>query len=736
MKAESRGGRLLRSHYLWASVVYVVLTIIFTWPLAANFLSFANGNIQDIFHELWYLRLGSTAPFGPFFLFSTNTILYPTGAPLYFQVTSPFNTLIFAALSPFFGEIASYNYLYMLTFFLSALFMYVFALYLTKNKYAAFLAGVIFGFAPIHIAQGLGHLNIMSAEFIPLFGYFLMKLVKEVDRRTTNAIYLAIAMALNAMCDLHMLLMVLTLSASFLIYYFLFQARSIFNKSFISRFSLAFVIGGLFTFLIYFQTIYGLLFAHQSAVAATPPFNSHYSADLLAFFLPPPSSPVLGQYTAPIYRNFLGNPLSIVYVGWTAILLAIVGIVAFRKSKEVLLWLFVALVGFLISLGPYIVVNGSVTPIPGIWQWFYFLVPFFKSFRTPYRFDYLIMLAVAVLSSYGVTAIMDRAQKDERTFGVTSMRVLKAGIAIIFCFLLIIEFITIPFPMTYLGIPKGYQILASDHSNYVVLEVPLNFSVQEYLYYQSLYSQPLVNGQVSRTPQSSKSFAQTTPFIDQLGQRFPGKAPPDIINQSQVTALKIAPYILTQYNIKYIIVHKDLLTSTHYSSIYNLVSNVTGPPIYQDNLMTIFEVHTPAGGGGIMSLLNSDSHLSTYSLLYGGWYQYGRFGAGSRSMDYSAGLTVFSKSVRSAQVQFGARGVTGNYTIEISVNQKVIDSVYVTSKNYTLFSTPSFNLNQGENQVLFYSTGGCKGIPVTNSGGIAVPGTPCVSVQFSSISVT
>src|SRR5207247_7540664 len=68
--------------------------ILFTWPLAANFTNFANGSVQDVYHELWYLNLDYHLPYGPFFALHTNSILYPYGVPLYFQVFSPLHAII------------------------------------------------------------------------------------------------------------------------------------------------------------------------------------------------------------------------------------------------------------------------------------------------------------------------------------------------------------------------------------------------------------------------------------------------------------------------------------------------------------------------------------------------------------------------------------------------------------------------------------------------------------------
>jgi hypothetical protein len=121
---------------------FILLTILFTWPLALNFGTFINASTEDSFHELWYLAFGSSSVYGPFFTFYTNSIQYPTGAGLYFQVVSPFNTSFFLVLSKFFGDIVAFNTLYMFTFVASATTMYIFVQYLTKNKYAALVAGM------------------------------------------------------------------------------------------------------------------------------------------------------------------------------------------------------------------------------------------------------------------------------------------------------------------------------------------------------------------------------------------------------------------------------------------------------------------------------------------------------------------------------------------------------------------------------------------------------------------
>ncbi len=289
-----------RGDYIFALCLYVILTIIFTWPLATNFSTFVNGNSFDVFHELWYLHLGSTSPTGPFFVFSSMMSYFPTGTPLYFQVLSPFNTLNFAWLAPLFGEVVAYNVLYMFTFFFAGFTTYVFVKYLTKNNYAAFLAGLAFAFAPIHTGQGFDHLNIMSAEFIPLFAFFMVKMARE--RNSWNSVYTGAAMVLNAMCDLHMFLLCGAMFVVYHIYTFLTQRKLMANRGYIQRLIVMSVFTGLVGFVVYFQTVYGLFFVPKTIGAASSAtrYFSARSADLVSFFVPSSANPFLSRYVSSI----------------------------------------------------------------------------------------------------------------------------------------------------------------------------------------------------------------------------------------------------------------------------------------------------------------------------------------------------------------------------------------------------------------------------------------------------
>jgi hypothetical protein len=726
-----------RGDYVFALCLYIVITVLFTWPLATNFTSFVNGNAFDVFHELWYLHLGSTSPTGPFFVFSNVMSYYPTGTPLYFQVLSPFNTLNFAWLAPLLGEVVAYNVLYMFTFFFAGFTTYIFVKYLTKNNYAAFLAGLAFAFAPIHTGQGFDHLNIMSAEFIPLFAYFMVRMARE--RNLWNSVYTGAAMILNAMCDLHMFLLCAAMFVVFHIYTFLTQRKLMANRAYVQRLIVMSVFTGLLGFVVYFQTVYGLFFVPKTIGAASSAtrYFSARSADLVSFFVPSSANPFLGRYVSSINvaigkTAVLPNEGGTAYIGYTVLALSILGLIFFWQRREVYFWGLLALVGAILAVGPYVRILGVASPIPGVWGYLYYVVPLLNSFRAPYRFDYLVALGLAILAGYGTTGLLNRLTNVR--LPITTKVLTKVFVLIILCTLITIEFIPIPYAEYYGPIPNFYKVLANDHSNYTVLEVPITNPDQSlYLYYQTAYNKPMIDGSIARNPAYPSTLYTGTPFIDQLGTFSPTATPSDIINQT-FPMITLAPYILAQYNVKYVIVHKDLFAnSTDYLPYVQLLTQVLGQPIYQDTSLVAFRFTPPSSSVGVVSFLQKYQNISLVSFLYGNWLRKGLFGADSRAMSGFGGLNVFSSTNRSIQLQFAVEGLGQSYPLQLTVNGQVLGTYEAFVGSYTTYSTSYFPINEGQNQILFYSTNGCN-VPVSPTAkNLASPKASlnnCVSANF------
>jgi hypothetical protein len=196
---------------------------------------------------------------------------------------------------------------------------------------------------------------------------------------------------------------------------------------------------------------------------------------------------------------------------------------------------------------------------------------------------------------------------------------------------------------------------------------------------------------------------------------------------------QFAPYILAQFNIKYVVLHKNFnVKPTQYQLYSSLITQALGAPFYQDATILAWRVDPP-GGTGILQFLQNSPNMTQVSLLTGGWFPYGLYGKG-RAIDVFGGLALYSSLPQLMQLKFRFSGVTANYPIQLTVNGKLIGTYYAKQGSYSIYSTPYFQIQKGINQVQFTSPNGCATIrtpnpfiPTTTSG----KATNCVSVTFS-----
>ena len=76
------------------------------------------------------------------------------------------------------NEIFAYNFIMLMTFPLAGLAMYLLAVYLTRNKWASFIAGLAYAFCPYHFAHA-SHITLANIQWMPLFIYFFLNYIKR-----------------------------------------------------------------------------------------------------------------------------------------------------------------------------------------------------------------------------------------------------------------------------------------------------------------------------------------------------------------------------------------------------------------------------------------------------------------------------------------------------------------------------------------------------------------------------
>jgi hypothetical protein len=171
-----------RRETVGALAAFTLLTLAFTWPLARGLDRDLAGDPIDPLLNAWILasdadhlgglltgRLSALRDYWQPGIFAPHplTLAYSEHlTPQAIQIL-PFHL---AARNP----ILSYNLLFLSTFVLSALGMFLFVREVTGSAAAGLLAGVAFGYAPYRVAQ-ITHVQVLSAAWMPFTLFFLRR---------------------------------------------------------------------------------------------------------------------------------------------------------------------------------------------------------------------------------------------------------------------------------------------------------------------------------------------------------------------------------------------------------------------------------------------------------------------------------------------------------------------------------------------------------------------------------
>jgi hypothetical protein len=176
-----------------AFAAYLALAIVATWPLTRGLARDVAWDLGDSIFVMWALAwdceqllailrgdLGRLATF-----FDAN-IFHPAPLTLAYSehfIAQAVQILPVWALTK--NPILCYNILFISTFALSGLGTYLFVRELTGNPRAAFVAGVLFAFAPYRIPQS-SHLQVLSSQWMPFALYGFRRYFQSIDPAHAN----------------------------------------------------------------------------------------------------------------------------------------------------------------------------------------------------------------------------------------------------------------------------------------------------------------------------------------------------------------------------------------------------------------------------------------------------------------------------------------------------------------------------------------------------------------------
>jgi len=426
---------------LFVLLLFLILTLAMTWPLAMNLSTAVPGPPWDNFvwlYDLWYLR-HSVVELGQLPSINT-TIFFPSGYDLSLSETMVANKVLIAPFLFWGNEVLAYNMLLLLSFVLTGYATYLLVAYLTDNAYAGVVAGAIFAFCPYRFhAMAAGWLPLISTQWMPLAFLYLERTLREGKPRFAWLAGLFIALTvLSSWYYVYIL-------GSMLLVYLAFRLWP-WSQAWRDRR----VLGNLLwvaavVLLMTLPVAWPMIRNNAGEMGWSLAEVEKWEASVDDFVLPNVYSPIWGAHVLAQRAETLRYPWyapGFVYLGLVAIVLAMIGMARGRNHralKRPFAWM--GFVAFVLALGVVLRFGGKVVqigvpervgqiyvrvlstvmsklalnkaslyeiafdaghvPVPLPAMLVYLFVPFGNAMRTLYRFGVMTMLAVAVLAGIG-----------------------------------------------------------------------------------------------------------------------------------------------------------------------------------------------------------------------------------------------------------------------------------------------------------------------------------------------
>ncbi len=707
-----------RREYAYVFLAYLLIALVMFWSVTLNMATKVFSTGGDVYQSLWGLWW---VPYSIFVLhaqpFYTAMLYYPVGANLVTQTLSPLAGILSWPLQQVSMAFA-YNTLFITSFALAGLFMFMLAYYFLREKYAAFIAGLIYAFAPVHIVQAYSHLNWAMTEFIPLFMLLFILTIRE------KRIWYAFAAALSFIFltffgDIEQGIIMAFFGIISLAALLLLDRKELLSRK------AALSLGLFIVFVLVLGSPFFVYLAHginKGTLTTTNALsdiahNMLYSDPLLSFFLPSYYNGIFhgasASYSAMYsftykgvqYTEDMSERLS--YIGYTV--LALSGFALYEeyrakrlKSRMLVYWAAMGIVFFLLSLGPYIQLYDTSTGIPSLYM-LYRNIPLFNIVREPGRFDFVLEAVLALSAAFGFKKLCERK-------GSTNVVKYAAVVSI----LILIEYNGMPLSigfgnslMASAHIPKAYKDIGRLPGNFSVLVLPIMPETGNQpalypgmaMYYQTAMGKPIIGGYTSRT-NDTQAFSEETVPLDvtaaylESGVGFAYPSPLDE-NYTNDTILW-----LSRYRTSFISVINSAYTPEELSTLLGYLEGVFGAPVYRSSNVTVFstneELVKSAGKSLVAYLMGKwipgfdfcSSTSQCNGTLENAWW-----GSNQRSID------VYSPYSTRVNMTLGALS-TYQKPLYIFLGNEPIAKLNMTGG--LLYYTVYLNLSQGFTQLTLY----------------------------------
>ncbi len=573
----------------WKDALYLLALVALVIAMALRYTPNFTGQIAGMWWDpllnMWTLSWDTTTLLhAPTHLWQAQ-ILYPNNNSLSFSENLLGETILFA---PFFlvthNPVLAYNVTFYATFLLCGINMYIMARHYTGKSFAAFVAALIYAFAPYRLGQ-IDHIHVIAGEWMPLAFLYLDLSLEQ--GRWRHWILFALFYFLQILSSIYYgIFLSYALLAFVLIRYarpFVAHVRSrksAYLKELITRgVRPIIVLGVMCLFLGILMAPY--LLSLRSGFSRSLDQTEIYSATIRDFTFAVPFNWLHGANTF----NGMALPLDsehYLFLGFATMILAAAGVILIFRQKQFSLrpYIWTGVLLFLFAFGPHLhystptgspfafapsrflggVLYPTVPPnIPMPWSVAYFILPGFAGLRVSARLIGVLLMILALLSAYPIAWLQERvgtrfiasnavARNSVGTRFIASPTFRRSAIQLLLVlipFAILLEAMPAYMPVTQVptgnAIPMVYQWLATHGNQQPIVELPMasvdrNFETKSeawYDYFAIYHSHPIANGWSGYRP-------GLTSHISSLLMSFPAER---------------SLSILKQYHIQYVVLH-------------------------------------------------------------------------------------------------------------------------------------------------------------------------------------
>jgi hypothetical protein len=469
-------------YFILPAVIYFAFFAFYTLPWIGQFSTHFFGDAGDGLQNAWNLWwINKTIGEGQNIWFTTY-LHFPHGTTLFGHTLSPLNGLIGAVLLKFLSIVQAYNSIVTLAFIGTGLTTFWLCYNLSRSYIGSLLGGFAFTFSSYHFAHAIGHMNLITLQWVPLFLLAWWLFLKQPTYK--YAAYTVLALLAVILSDFYYLLFSVIAAAIMLLYVlatkqFPHQEKQTWKSIGLLLLLSLLLLAPLPIAVIYANHTDPLLGAHDPI---------YYGTDLLSTVIPGQMwrfAELTKFYWEKNYLGIVEGSVSVSLVG----ILALLGVLfrAKKLPKDAMVWVWMALIFAALSIGPRLHYMGEiVADIPMPYSVAARLFPLFKLAGVPVRMMVMTMLA----SSVALSLILSKLHTKK------PLHILAFTAIALFLF---IEAWPTPLPSTRAITPKHIAFLRDlpDGSVYDTA------SSRTYaLYFQTIHEKPIVGGYISRVPYS------------------------------------------------------------------------------------------------------------------------------------------------------------------------------------------------------------------------------------------